>query len=79
MKADAPTQACHFAYNLAALGVELRRDGEQTVNGYGPAMTPPLQAEIDRRAAALIQYVPELLEPHGCVRSESSVIPKEHS
>lgn len=56
-----------FAYNLAALGIELRRDEEQTVNGYGAAMTPPLQAEIDRRTDDLIAYVPELSVPHGCV------------
>ena len=62
-------RALTFAYNLAALGIELRRDGEETVNGYGEAMTPMLQGEIDRRTADLIRYVPELEQPHGCVRA----------
>ena len=66
-RAGPATRALRFAYELAALGIELHRDGEDTVNGYGPAMTPPLQGEIDRRTADLILYVPELQAPHGCV------------
>ncbi len=56
-----------FAYELAALGIELRRDGEATVNGYGEGMTATIQAEIDRRVDDLIRIVPELQAPHGCV------------
>ena len=60
-------KALTFAYELAALGIELRRDGETTVNGYGEGMSSTIQAEIDRRTENLIRYVPELQAPHGCV------------
>ncbi len=67
MKPDPAARAQRFAYNLAAMGIELCRSGELTINGTGDAMTPWLQGEIDRWTDDLILYVPELQQPYGCV------------
>ena len=65
----------HFADTCAAAGVSLTVNGAQ-VRGSGGAWTPVLQAEIDKRAVALIRLIRSGWQPPVAMEVRPAPVPE---